>query len=349
MDAVAAPAAAEALHASATYARFQVTCPSRTAVACQVTLQVELAAGVFLVACSACKRNFKVQVAEGDLPEEKKAATTPANFQLRDINPCFRAARSKKQGQSVAVFPASGGGWEESLHIGSLKTNLHVQVSFAVDSEALEQGACASGKPSAAIIGLGVTMPAGVRSVDMALALATLHPTRPFVSLLFARAGMMSADGRCKTFDARANGCVRGEGGGSAALCAEDAGLTLSGCAVRADCKSASLTAPNGTAQARMIGAALAAAGHVQLGVVEAHGTGTPLSDPTEGSGLERSLDVASPPCVGGVKADHRHIEPAAGLVGLLLALVQSSTRGVGLLYLRGGGPVNDGLGTAEV
>ena len=52
---------------------------------------------------------------------------------------------------------------------------------------------------------------------------------------------------------------------------------------------------------------------------------------------------------VGGVKADLRHIEPAAGLVGLLLALVKSSTRGAGLLYLRGGGPVNDSLGTAEV
>ena len=52
---------------------------------------------------------------------------------------------------------------------------------------------------------------------------------------------------------------------------------------------------------------------------------------------------------MGGVKADLRHIEPAAGLVGLLLALVKSSTRGAGLLYLRGGGPVNDSLGTAEV
>ena len=62
-----------------------------------------------------------------------------------------------------------------------------------------------------------------------------------------------------------------------------------------------------------------------------------------------QSYMIASPLCVGGVKADLRHIEPAAGLVGLLLALVKSSTRGAGLLYLRGGGPVNDSLRTAEV
>ena len=68
---------------------------------------------------------------------------------------------------------------------------------------------------------------------------------------------------------------------GAAALGAEGAGFTFSSCAVRADGKSASLTAPNGTAQARMIGAALASAGSAQLGLVEAHGTGTPLGDPT--------------------------------------------------------------------
>ena len=74
------------------------------------------------------------------------------------------------------------------------------------------------------------------------------------------------------------------------------------GCSVRSDGKSVSLTAPNGTAQARMIGAALAATGNVQLHLVEAHGTGTPLGDPTEVGGLERALgDVGA--CLGSVIA----------------------------------------------
>ena len=109
-----------------------------------------------------------------------------------------------------------------------------------------------------------------LRTCDNALAAATNLLLQPFVPLLFARAGMLSADGRCKTFDARANGYVRGEGVAAAALCAENAGLTLGGCAVRADGKSASLTAPNGTAQARMIGAALAVTnGIVPLDAIE--------------------------------------------------------------------------------
>ena len=75
----------------------------------------------------------------------------------------------------------------------------------------------------------------------------------PIMSTLFARAGMLSPDGRCKTFDARANGYVRCEGVGAAVLDGADAGekLLVAGTAVRADGKSASLTAPNGTAQAR--------------------------------------------------------------------------------------------------
>ena len=186
------------------------------------------------------------------------------------------------------------------------------------------QGPCASIDTacSSSLVALHAAM-LSLRTCDTALMATANLLLQPFVSLVFARAGMLSADGRCKTFDARANGYVRGEGVGAAALGAADAGLTLGGCAVRADGKSASLTAPNGTAQACMISAALAEAGTVQLRLVEAHGTGTPLGDPTEASGLERSLG-AGRPCVGGGKANLAHTESAAGLVGLL-ALVQSS------------------------
>jgi acyl transferase domain-containing protein len=120
----------------------------------------------------------------------------------------------------------------------------------------------------------------GTSSCDISLAAAVNLVLLPSVSMLFARAGMLSADGQCKTFDARANGYVRGEGVGASALNADGKGSywTLGACAVRADGKSAGLTAPNGTAQARMIAqAVLSTTGSGERGVylsVEAHGTG---------------------------------------------------------------------------
>ena len=82
----------------------------------------------------------------------------------------------------------------------------------------------------------------------------------PSTSVSFARAGMLSNDGRCKTFDARANGYVRAEGVGGLVLKAvtkSDVALELASNAVRQDGLSASLTAPNGVAQSRLVAAAI--------------------------------------------------------------------------------------------
>ena len=89
----------------------------------------------------------------------------------------------------------------------------------------------------------------------------------PHVSLCYARAGMLSADGRCKAFDSRANGYVRGEGLGvfllvtaDCSLASPDRSLTptlLVGSSVRQDGYSASLTAPNGESQAKLVAEAL--------------------------------------------------------------------------------------------
>jgi acyl transferase domain-containing protein len=147
----------------------------------------------------------------------------------------------------------------------------------------------------------------------------------PQIHDIYARAGMLSADGRCKTFDARANGYARGEGVGAITLCEWVMGVVLLGCAVRADGRSASLTAPNGVAQMLLIGAALASASTDRLQLLEAHGTGTALGDPTEAGGLGRVLGMASP-SVSGVKGNLGHAEPAAGLAGLLV-LVHSSVQ----------------------
>ncbi|MBE8524598.1 SDR family NAD(P)-dependent oxidoreductase [Amycolatopsis sp. H6(2020)] len=146
-----------------------------------------------------------------------------------------------------------------------------------------------------------------------------------------AKMNALSADGRCKTFDAAADGYGRGEGCGVVVLKrlsdAQAAGdriwAVLRGTAVNQDGRSAGLTVPNGTAQREVIRAALADAGAAPgaIGYVEAHGTGTPLGDPMELTALAGSLrpDEGAPPLlVGSVKTNVGHLEAAAGVCGLI-------------------------------
>ena len=145
----------------------------------------------------------------------------------------------------------------------------------------------------------------------------------------------LSPDGRCRTFDARANGYARGEGAGVLALKrlsdARAAGdrvwAVLRGSAVNHDGRSAGLTAPNGLAQRDVIRAALDAAGvsPAEVGYIEAHGTGTPLGDPIE---MEALKEVFGPRpdgsvcAVGSVKTNLGHLEGAAGVAGVIKTIL---------------------------
>ena len=145
------------------------------------------------------------------------------------------------------------------------------------------------------------------------------------MTLGIAAAGMLSVDGRCKTWDKGANGYVRSEGVGSTVLRAVSDGasgaLALSGSAVRQDGRSASLTAPNGSAQRGLLVAAMAVAGleASAVGGVEAHGTGTALGDPTEAGSMAAAYCAgrASALAVGAAKAGIGHAEAASGMAGL--------------------------------
>jgi acyl transferase domain-containing protein len=140
----------------------------------------------------------------------------------------------------------------------------------------------------------------------------------PLPMLVMASAGMLAEDGRCKTWDAKANGYVRSEGVGSTALAVGDGGdILVGGVVVWQDGRSASLAAPNGSAQLALLGAALAA---VAVGSIEAHGTGTALGDPTEAGALAAAM--AAKVAVGAAKGSIGHSEAVSGQAGFLRALV---------------------------
>jgi acyl transferase domain-containing protein/SAM-dependent methyltransferase len=178
----------------------------------------------------------------------------------------------------------------------------------------------------------------GLRNGDCELALVggVNLILSPEVNVNFCKAGMLSRDGRCRTFDASADGYARGEGGGMVvlrrlrdALADGDRVLAIvRGTAINQDGRSNGLTAPNGPAQQAVIRTALEAAGvspHT-IGYVEAHGTGTSLGDPIELGALAAVLaegrSAQTPVAVGSVKTNIGHLEAAAGIVGVIKTVI---------------------------
>ncbi len=150
---------------------------------------------------------------------------------------------------------------------------------------------------------------------------------------LLLESGALSPSGRCRPFDAGADGFTRGEGAVAIVLRRLDDAqadgdpvlAVIRGSAVNQDGRSTGLTAPNVNAQRAMLAAALEDAGvaPASIGYVEAHGTGTALGDPIEFDALTATLGVdgAGPCALGAVKANVGHLEAAAGLVGLIKAI----------------------------
>jgi amino acid adenylation domain-containing protein len=167
---------------------------------------------------------------------------------------------------------------------------------------------------------------------DLAMAGGVNLILLPDVFASFAKAGFLSPDGRCKTFDAKANGYARGEGVGIVALkplsAAQADGdpiyAAIRGGAVNQDGRTSGLTAPSRWAQEAVLRAAYRHAGispgHVDY--IEAHGTGTLLGDPVElaalGAVLAEGRDNGGRCAVGSVKSNIGHLEAAAGIAGLI-------------------------------
>jgi len=185
-------------------------------------------------------------------------------------------------------------------------------VAVHLASQALRRGEC-----EVALVG-GVNLVLSPRSTELVQQTRSLAP-----------------DGLCKTFDARANGFTRGEGCGVIVLkrldhAQRDADRILAviqGSAVNQDGRSSGFTAPNVLSQVALIEAALADAGLTarDIGLVEAHGTGTALGDPIEMEGLVHSLGRKNEGArlhVGSVKTNFGHLEAAAGIAGLIKAVL---------------------------
>ena len=154
----------------------------------------------------------------------------------------------------------------------------------------------------------------------------------PEYTIIFAKAGLLAPDGRCKVFDASADGYVRSEGAGVVVLKPLSAAVAdgdhiyavILGSAVNQDGRTNGLTSPSRQAQEAMLLEAYRRAGVSpgQVQYVEAHGTGTELGDPIEAKALGAVLALDRPagqPCaVGSIKSNIGHTEAAAGIAGLI-------------------------------
>ena len=152
----------------------------------------------------------------------------------------------------------------------------------------------------------------------------------PEGTITFSQARMMAQDGRCKTFDAAADGYVRSEGCGVVVLkrlsdARRDGDQVLAlirGSAVNQDGLSNGLTAPNGPQQTAVIRQAVHNAGlsPAEISYVEAHGTGTALGDPIEVEALGQvfSQNRRKPLIIGSVKTNIGHLEAASGIAGMI-------------------------------
>jgi acyl transferase domain-containing protein/acyl carrier protein len=174
------------------------------------------------------------------------------------------------------------------------------------------------------------------RECHLALAGGVNVLLSPEISIALSQSHMFASDGRCKAFDAAADGFVRAEGCGvivlkrlSDALAGGDNILALiRGSAINQDGRSSGISAPNGVAQEAVIRQALANASidPSQIDYVEAHGTGTSLGDPIEAHALAgvfgSGRTVSRPLVVGSVKTNLGHLESAAGIAGLIKVIL---------------------------
>jgi acyl transferase domain-containing protein/acyl carrier protein len=171
---------------------------------------------------------------------------------------------------------------------------------------------------------------------NLALAGGVKLMLSPSASIMYSQMHVLASDGRCKTFDSRADGFVPGEGCGVVVLKrladaladGDPIQAVIRGSAINQDGRSSSLSAPNAESQQAVIRLALRRSGidPASISYVETHGSGTPLGDPIEVGALSEVLGHCGdqvPPCMlGAVKTNIGHLDTAAGIAGLIKAVL---------------------------
>lgn len=166
---------------------------------------------------------------------------------------------------------------------------------------------------------------------------------RPEMTIAFSKASMLAPDGRCKAFDARANGYVRAEGAGAVVLKPLSRALAdgdpiyavILATATNQDGRTVGLTVPGVVSQQALLDEVCRRGGVEprEVGFVEAHGTGTPVGDPIEALALGRALGSgrsrSEALLIGSVKTNIGHLESAAGIAGLIKATLAVAHREV--------------------
>jgi acyl transferase domain-containing protein len=228
----------------------------------------------------------------------------------------------ERYGPEVAADPYFGQGAAASVIAGRLAYHYDLRgPAITLDT------ACSS-----SLVGIHLAAQALRRGeCDLAVAAGVYLIIHPDTYIQGCATSMLAPDGRCKTFDAGADGYVLGEGGGLVVLERLSDALAknrpiravLRGSAVNQDGRSNGLSAPSRSAQVDVIRRALADAGVSpdQVGYVEAHGSGTQLGDAIELSALHDVFGGRSaqrPLHVGAVKTNIGHTQSAAGIAGLI-------------------------------
>lgn len=248
-------------------------------------------------------------------------------------------------GEAVGVY-VGGSSWDyQSLHNGDVASadaysmtgatlcSLSNRVSYAFDLRGPSftvDTACSSSLVALHLaceaLRQGQVRAALVGGVNLLLA------PQPFVG--FSRASMLSPQGRCHAFDARANGYVRAEGGGFVLLMRQDdaaaagyrARALIRGTGTNSDGRTTGFSQPNRVAQADMLRGIYDRfkIDPEELTYIEAHGTGTPVGDPIEAAALGEVLGTRRRESLpmGSVKTNLGHLEAASGMAGLMKALL---------------------------
>ncbi|WP_437616958.1 SDR family NAD(P)-dependent oxidoreductase [Sorangium sp. So ce834] len=249
----------------------------------------------------------------------------------------FVGTSTNDYGQLLAEFADGGGHALTGIAPCMIANRISYMLNLRGPSEAIDT-ACSSSLAA---------LHHAIRAIrlgecDAALAGGVNVILRPMPFVAFSKAGMLSPDGRCKVLDRKANGYVRGEGAGVVLLkplrkaLADDDTIhaVIKSTALNHGGRANQLTAPNPGAQADVIVAAheRAKVDPRTVGYIELHGTGTSIGDPIEINGLKEAFrllaarsggsapwSTGAPFCgLGSVKSNIGHLEPAAGIAGLM-------------------------------